>query len=103
VVRSLYPIVSIFELTKRSGEVPATRLEGHEDALVLRPRLKVEVRCLPQGGAPFVLALKENKTLGEAAAAAAEKAPSFVLETMLAGLIASGAIISIGPGADPKL
>jgi hypothetical protein len=57
VVRSLYPIVSIFELNKRSGEVPATRLEGSQDAL----------------------------------------------ETMLAGLIASGAIMTIGPVADPKL
>jgi hypothetical protein len=102
VVRSLYPIVSIFELNKRSCEVPATRLEGSQDALVLRPRLKVEVRCLPHGGAPFVLALKHNKTLGEAAAAA-DEAPSFALETMLAGLIASGAIMTIGPVADPKL
>jgi hypothetical protein len=103
VVRSLYPIVSIFEMNNRSDEVPATRLEGREDALVLRPRLDVDVRRLPQGGAPFVLALKENKTLGEAAAAAIEEAPSFVLETMLAGLIGGGAIISIGPVADPKL
>ena len=103
VVRSLYPIVSIFELNTQGGEVPAMRLQGCEDALVLRPRLKVEVRRLPQGGAPFILALKENRTLGDAAVIAAEEAPEFALETMLAGLIASGAIIGIGPLADPKL
>lgn len=103
VVHSLYPIVSIFELNTQSGEVPAIRLEGREDALVLRPRLKVEIKRLPQGGAPFIVALRENKTLGEAAVIAAEEAPGFGLETMLAELIAGGAIISIAPAADPKL
>lgn len=101
VVRSLYPIVSIFELNTQDGEVPATRLEGGEDALVVRPRLEVEIRRLPPGGASFILALKEKKTLGEAAAVALKDAPSFELEANLAGLIASEAIVAIA--ADPKL
>ena len=58
--------------------------------------------CLT-GGAPFILALREGKTLGEAAAIAAEEAPGFALEANLAGLIASGAIIGIAPAADPIL
>ena len=69
----------------------------------MRPKLEVEIRRLPDGGAPFILALKEGKTLGEAAAIAAEEAPSFALEANLAGLIASGAIIGIAPAADPIL
>ncbi len=103
VVRSLYPIVSIFELNRQSGQVPAARLEGREDALVARPKLEVEIRRLPHGGAPFILALREGKTLGEAAVIAAEEAPSFALEANLAGLLASGAIIGIAPAADPIL
>ena len=101
VVRSLYAIVSIFELNTQAGEVPATRLEGGEDALVVRPKLEVEVRRLPPGGASFILALRETKALGEAAAIAANEVPGFELETNLAGLIASGAII--GVAVDPIL
>ena len=49
VVRSNHPIVSIFELNTQTGGVPPTRLEGREDALVVRPKLEVEIRRLPQG------------------------------------------------------
>ena len=100
VVRSSYPIVSIFELNTQSGEVPPTRLEGGEDALVARPRLEVEIRRLPHGGAAFILALKERKTLGEAAASP-RRGPGFDLEANLAGLIASGAIVGVGSGPNP--
>ena len=90
--------MSIYELNEaeRRGAA-AARLEGSEDALVARPKLEVEIRRLPHGGAPFILALKEGKTFGEAAVIAAEEAPSFELEANLAGLLASGAIIGGGP------
>jgi hypothetical protein len=101
VVRSLYPIVSIFELNTQDQDVPPTRLEAAEDALVLRPKLEVEVRRLQEGGASLILALKEKKTLGEAAAIAISAASAFALEANLAGLIASGAII--GLGTEPTL
>jgi hypothetical protein len=93
----------MFELNTQDGEVPATRLEGGEDALVLRPRLEVELRRLPEGGACFILALRERKTLGEAAAIALDEAAGFDLEANLSGLIASGAIIGICAAADPRL
>ena len=99
VVRSSYPIVSIFELNTQAGEVPATRLEGGEDALVARPRLEVEIRRLPQGGAGFILALSGKKSLAEAAAHALAEAPDFDLEANLAGLIASGAIVGVATQA----
>jgi hypothetical protein len=96
VVSSYYPIVSIFELNAQEGEVPPTRLEaGGEDALVVRSRLDVELRRLPEGGAPFVLALKVGRSIGEACATALCEAPGFDLEVNLAGLIGSGAIIGI--------
>ena len=78
--------------------MPPTRLEGGEDALVARPRLDVEMRRLPAGGAPFILALKERKTVGKAAASALGEASCFDLKANLAGLIASGAIIAVEPG-----
>lgn len=101
VVRSPYPIVSIFELNTQGGDVPPTRLEGSEDALVVRSKLEVELQRLPQGGASFILALKAEKSLGEAAAIALDEAPGFDLEANLAGLLASGAVV--GVAADPIL
>jgi len=96
VVSSSYPIVSIFELNAQDGEVPPMRLEaGGEDALVVRPRLDVEVRRLPEGGAPFILALKSGKGIGEACATALCEASGFDLEVNLARLIGSGAIVGI--------
>lgn len=97
VVRSIYPILSIFELNTQAGDVPPTRLEGGEDALVARPRLEVELRRLPKGGASFLLALKEEKSIGEAAAIACGQHPSFDLQANLAGLIAGGAIVGVTP------
>jgi putative DNA-binding protein len=102
VVSSYYPIVSIFELNAQDGDVPPTRLEaGGEDALVVRPRLDVEVRRLPEGGAPFILALKSGNSIAEACVMALCEAPGFDLQANLAGLIGSGAIVGIGPGSTP--
>jgi hypothetical protein len=97
VVRSPHPVVSIFEINAQHGEVPPTRFEsGGEDALVVRPYLDVELRRLPAGAAPFILALKGGESIGEAAAIALGEAPAFNLEANLAGLIESGAIVGIG-------
>ncbi len=95
IVRSPYPIVSIYELNLQGGDVPPTRLAGAEDALVARPRLEVEIRRLPQGGAAFILALKDGRPIGEAVTAALREAPEFELEVNLAGLMASGAIVGL--------
>ena len=43
----------------------------------------------------FLLALKEEKSIGEAAAIAFGQHPAFDLEANLAGLIARGAIIGV--------
>jgi hypothetical protein len=103
VVRSLYPIVSIFALNRQGGDVPPMRLEGSEDSLVVRPSLEVELYRLPEGGASFVLALKEEKSLAEAAAIALAEANRFDLTANLALLIGSGAIVSFrAPRADPR-
>jgi hypothetical protein len=99
VVRSAYPIVSIFEAHADHGDVSPARLGGAEDALVARPRLNVEIRRLPPGGARFVLALEEGRPVGEAANAALTEAPDFDLTVNLAGLIGGGAITGFRFGA----
>ena len=90
VVRSNHPIVSIFELNTQTGEVPPTRLEGREDALVVRPKLEVEIRRLPPGGASFVLALKEQKRLAEAASLALDRNRASISKSILPGWSSAG-------------
>lgn len=90
IVRSRFPIVTIWAMN--SGEQTLAPIEDWraEDALVARPRLDVHVRALPPGGATFLLALAAGQTLGEAAAAALADDPDFELTSNLAGLIGSG-------------
>ena len=94
VIRSIYPVVTVWELALRDGEDEPGRLQADgEDALVLRPALQVTVRRLPRGGAAFVQALMEGKNLPVAAAAVLEAEPDFDLVANLAGLMRSGAIV----------
>ena len=67
------------------------------ERLVARPLLDVELRLLPEGGASFILALKEERSIGEAAAIAFGQASGFDLQANLAGLIAGSAIIGVRP------
>lgn len=97
VVRSAYPVVTIWQLVMREAEDEPARLPANgEDALVVRPRTAVEVRRLPEGGAEFVLALQHGANLYDAAVAALAAAPEVDLETNLAGLMVSGVIVGIG-------
>jgi hypothetical protein len=90
IVRSPFPIVTIWAMN--SGERQLAPIENWcgEDALVARPYLDVQVRTLPRGGAAFLLALTAGRSLGEAAAAALADDPDFDLTCNLAGLIGSG-------------
>jgi hypothetical protein len=74
-------------------------LAGSEDALVARSGFDVEIRRLPEGGAPFILALKEGRTIGEAAILALGESSAFDLKANLAGLMASGAIVAVSAAA----
>jgi hypothetical protein len=93
IVRSPYPIVTIWAMN--SGEMALAPIEAWhaQDALVVRPHSIVTVRSLPAGGAAFVLALEAGATLG----AAAEQAmcAGFDLTANLAGLIGSGAMAGL--------
>jgi hypothetical protein len=89
IVRSPFPIVTIWAMN--SGEQALAPIENWrgEDALVARPYLDVQVRALPQGGAAFLLALVAGRSLGAAAEAALADDPGFDLTCNLAGLIGS--------------
>jgi hypothetical protein len=95
IVRSPYPIVTIWAMN--SGELALAPIENWrgEDALVVRPCLEVEVRALPPGGAAFLLALAAGLPLGEAAAAALAEESNFDLTGNIAGLIGSGLVRDI--------
>jgi len=95
IVRSPFPIVTIWAMN--SGEQELAPIEDwcSEDALVARPLLEVEVRVLPPGGATFLLALAEGFSLREATESAITEHPDFDLTRNLAGLISSGLICDI--------
>jgi hypothetical protein len=90
IVRSQFPVVTIWAMN--SGEQKLAPIEDWrgEDALVARPYLDVQVRTLPPGGAAFLLALTAGRSVREAAEAALVDDPDFDLTCNLAGLIGSG-------------
>ncbi len=95
IVRSPFPIVTIWAMN--SGEQALAPIESWrgEDALVARPYLDVQVRALPPGGAAFLLALAAGRPLGEAAEAALADHPDFDLTGNIAELIGSGLVRDI--------
>ena len=95
ILRSPFPIVTIWAMN--SGELELLPIEiGHgEDALVVRPHLDVEVRALPAGGAAFLQALAGGLPLRDAIAAALADHAGFDLTGNLAGLIGSGVVGAI--------
>ncbi len=99
-VRSLFPVVTIWTANSNPGEpAPIDADSGGEDALVVRPALEVAVLHLPPGGAAFISALGEGRPLGEATLSGAEASTEFNLQDNLTGLIASGALAAVQPAA----
>jgi Putative DNA-binding domain len=95
IVRSSFPIVTIWAMNSGEQELAPIENWRGENALVARPYLEVQVRALPQGGAAFLLALAAGRPLGEAAEAALADDPDFDLASNLAGLIGSGLVRDI--------
>ncbi len=102
-VRSRHPIVTIWAMNAGEAELGPIEDWRREDALIARPRLEVEVRSLPAGGAAFLGALIGGRTLAEAVATAAAEDADFDLAANLAGLIGAGLVIGFsaaGPQED---
>lgn len=95
ILRSHYPIVTIWSMNAGDAEPASIEDCGPEDALVVRPQFDVEVRKLPPGGATFLHALASGAALGDAAATAATDHPEFDLAASLAALIGAGLAIEL--------
>jgi hypothetical protein len=91
VVRSRFPVVTIFSANRSDGSAGPIDADGPEDALLTRPALEVEVRQLPPGGAIFLKRLLAGDSLGAAASAGLSDNPSFDLAANIGGLIEAGA------------
>lgn len=107
IVRSAYPIVSIYEANRCTADPATADLpETGEDALVTRPDLDVEIRRLPPGGADFVATLANGEALGKAATAGAEAAArrgaDFDLAGNLGGILEAGAFCALHQHQDPS-
>jgi hypothetical protein len=100
IVRSQFPVVTIFSMNK--GERPVGKVETTvpEDALITRPALDVMVRRIPPGGAIFLLALLSGKPLGAAVEAALADHSDFDLTANLTGMLQAGAFANVHGGDD---
>jgi hypothetical protein len=99
VVRSTYPIVTIWEAHFAGQQGPVTSSRP-EDALIARPDLEVEVHRLPPGGAVFIDCLMSKATFREAADKAAVADPRFDLVTSLSMLLSHHLIVGLNSRAD---
>ena len=95
IVRSLFPVVTIWGMNAGGIELGPIEDWSGEDALVVRPGLEVEVRALPPGGAAFLAGLFSGAPLADAAETALDESADFDLVANLAGLIGSGAVTEV--------
>jgi hypothetical protein len=95
IVRSAFPIVTIWAMNSGERELEAIEDWRGEDALVVRPQFDVFVRALPAGGAIFLAALFSGSRLADAIHAAQAEHEEFDLAANLAGLISSAAVAQI--------
>lgn len=101
-LRSRWPVVSLWAASAGLGDPADVDLKRPEDAAVLRPALDVDTRALPPGGGAFLTALAEGASLGAAAEAAAAEAPETGLDRHLQGLFGMGAVAGVHPAAAPQ-
>jgi hypothetical protein len=97
VVRSTLPALTIWRMNIGDGvPAPVDLAAGGEDTLVARPAADVEVRATPPGGAIFVTALSDGRTISDAFKLAAANSPLFDLAANLAALIGAGSVVRFG-------
>jgi hypothetical protein len=100
-LRSSHPAATIWAMNSGGMDVGAIEPWAAEDVLITRPALQVSTIRLPAGGYTFLSALAEGRTVAAAAELAFAGAPTFELSSILAGLVASGALSSLIDG-DPS-
>lgn len=95
IVRSRYAAVSIFSANRSGADLSGIDPAIAEDGLVTRRDFDVEVRTLPEGGAAFLQALIDGKSLGEAAESAVAVAQDFDLAAAIGAMLEAGAFTAI--------
>lgn len=95
ILRSPFPIVTIWAMNSGELELQPIETGRGEDALVVRPHLDVEIRALPPGGAAFLQSLADGLPLRNAIDVALADHAGFDLTGSLAGLIGSGVVRAI--------
>lgn len=96
IVCSRFPALTIWRMNVAGGTPAPVDLEASgEDILVARPDVEVEVRALPDGGAAFVSALGDGRTVLEASEAAFAASIRFDVLDNLAGLLHAGVITDV--------
>lgn len=94
-LRSRYAVVSIWAAHQGSGDLHSIDPNQPESALILRPRLDVELVPLPQAAADFIEHLLQGAPLGSALDAALASSAGFDLAETLRLLIAHGAVAAL--------
>jgi hypothetical protein len=95
VIRSRWPVFSIWAESADPGRRIEVDMKRAEDALVGRPDQETSTRLLPAGGAAFMAALGRGETLEAAANRAAESMPDFDLAYHLRGMFEAGAVVGV--------
>jgi hypothetical protein len=93
IVRSNYPVVTIWRMNIEEGAPGGVNLDHGEAALITRRDRDVLIHPLPSGGAQFIGGLRRGATVAEAFEVALTTAPDFDLTANLAGLLGSGAVV----------
>ena len=100
-VRSRWPVVSIWAASNGQGSAETVDMSIAQEAAVIRPALEVDLRLLPPGGHGFMDALMTGATLAEAAERASQQDTAFALADHLQGLFQIGAVTALRqPGPD---
>ena len=94
-VRSQYAVVSLWAAHQGGVDISTVDPDMPENALVMRPRLDVEVINLNAGAADFVARLLEGQSLGCSVGQASRTHANFDLAGILGLLIQSHAIMSM--------
>ncbi|WP_026621702.1 hypothetical protein M728_001948 [Ensifer sp. WSM1721] len=98
IIRSAYPAVTVFLANRGDGPVGRIEVAAAESALITRPALEVEVRCLPPGADVFLSNLLGGEPFGNAAAVGKRCCPEFDLAAAVAVMLEAGAFAAIRHG-----
>jgi len=93
IVTSDHPIYGIWRFNARDDQTPIKA--GAEDVLICRPFGEVNLQKLPAGGAEFLTALREDKSLEEAAELATQASDAFDLSQNIGGLLSAQILSTI--------